>query len=115
MPHGNEQLEGYHNVLKSRIPVLQDHYMLIREPMTHTVIEVERNADLNSEIKHLQPVIFSHGLTVSRLFYSCWMRELASHGFFVLSFTHNDGSADYSEVTGCYQVSETYDYELRHK
>jgi len=64
----------------------------------------------------MQPVVFSHGLTANRLFYSCWFREMASCGYFVIALTHNDGSADFSPQAGPYDKSvHMYDYDPMNK
>lgn len=38
------------------------------------------------------PIIMSHGLTVTRHFYTALCAELASHGYIVLALDHHDGS-----------------------
>ena len=53
--------------------------------------------DFSTGAKKLIPIIFSHGLTGSRCFYSVIARELASHGYIVFLMDHHDGSCCYTE------------------
>ncbi len=64
-------------------------------------VPVYRNANVKN-IK-MQPIFFSHGLTVHRMAYSALYRELASCGYCVVSMTHGDGSADYSPTGGLFE------------
>ena len=52
--------------------------------------------DFRSE-KQLIPVIFSHGYTATRLFYTVVGREMASHGYIVFLIDHHDGSCPYTK------------------
>lgn len=61
----------------------------------------------------MQPIFFSHGLSANRGHYAALYMELASCGYFVVALTHNDGSADYSNLCGEYDKSEMYDYWVR--
>jgi hypothetical protein len=80
----------------------------ILKPLFALQVPVYRNANL--AIKEMQPIVFSHGLTVNRMNYSALCMELASCGYLVVALTHNDGSADYSKIAGPYDQSEVYDY-----
>lgn len=54
--------------------------------------------------KNIIPIIVSHGLTLSRNFYSTMCIELASHGYMVFAIDHHDGSCCYTEnATGFQQ------------
>ena len=46
----------------------------------------------------VRPVIFSHGLASSSRLYTGLARDLASHGFLVISLNHQDGSCIYTET-----------------
>ena len=53
--------------------------------------------DFSTGHTKLVPVIFSHGLTGTRCFYSTIASEMASHGFIVYLMDHHDGSCGYTE------------------
>ena len=55
--------------------------------------------NLNDKFKNKRiiPIIFSHGLTACRAFYSSLCIELASFGFIVFVLDHHDGSCSYTE------------------
>jgi hypothetical protein len=74
-------------------------------------VPVFKNAKLG--LKKMQPVVFSHGLSANRRHYSALAMEMASCGYCVITLTHNDGSADYSPVSGKYDKDEMYDYWTR--
>ena len=48
--------------------------------------------------KKMVPIVFSHGLTASRCFYSLQAKELASQGYVVFLMDHHDGSCIYTET-----------------
>ena len=50
----------------------------------------------SGELKPI-PLIFCHGLAGSRTTYSGSCRDLASHGYIVLTLSHFDGTANYSK------------------
>lgn len=58
----------------------------------------------------MQPIVFSHGLTANRMHYATLCIELASCGYCVIVLTHNDGSADFSTVSGEFDGLPKYDY-----
>jgi hypothetical protein len=47
--------------------------------------------------KKLIPIVFSHGLTASRVLYQVTARELASHGYIIFLIDHHDGTCTYTE------------------
>ena len=66
----------------------------------------EVDIKLNEKFKNKKiiPIIVSHGLTLSRNFYSTMCIELASHGYMVFAIDHHDGSCCYTEnATGFQQ------------
>lgn len=70
-------------------------------PMLSVKVPVYKNANVG--LKSMQPIFFSHGMSVHRMCYSALYQELASCGYCVVSFTHGDGSADYHPKTGNFQ------------
>ena len=69
---------------------------------THAFDFQNHNNKLNlndnfNENKKIIPIIFSHGLTACRAFYSSLCIELASFGFMVFALDHHDGSCCYTE------------------
>lgn len=61
----------------------------------------------------MQLVVFSHGNMVNRFTYSALYRELASCGYFVVTITHGDGSADYHPKKGPFPGGQDpYKYEF---
>lgn len=71
------------------------------KPVLGVTVPVYRNANVRNF--KMQPIFFSHGLSVHRMAYSALYRELASCGYCVVSMTHGDGSADYSPVGGLFE------------
>ena len=60
--------------------------------------------------------MFSHGLSATRMLYSCLYMELASCGYFVVCLTHKDKSADYHPEVGPFDcTNKAYNYDLRNK
>lgn len=55
------------------------------------------SSDFSTAKKKLIPILYSHGLTGSRLVYQVNCRELASHGYLVFAMDHLDGSCCYTE------------------
>ena len=70
-------------------------------PMLGVQVPVYKNATVG--LKNMQPIFFSHGLTVHRHCYAGLYMELASCGYCVVSLTHGDGSADYHPVAGQFE------------
>ena len=68
--------------------------------MTFVSVQVAENAPLARDFSHgskkMQPLVFSHGDSYDRMFYSGILRELASYGFLVIALNHNDGSCLYT-------------------
>ena len=42
------------------------------------------------------PIVLSHGMTVSKAFYTILCSELASHGYVVFALDHHDGSCAFT-------------------
>lgn len=53
-------------------------------------------SDEDGAPRRMIPIIFCHGLTCSRTSYSGLCRDFASHGYFVISLDHYDGSCYYT-------------------
>lgn len=60
-----------------------------------TVEDGPISEDLTNKTQ-LIPIIFSHGYNATRTTSSCFLRDLASHGFIVFSIDHVDGSCYHS-------------------
>ena len=56
------------------------------------------NANFDCYQEKLIPIIFIHGLTANNFIHSGLLRELASHGYFVIAMDTNDGSCTYTET-----------------
>jgi len=83
-------------------------------PFLSVKVPVYRDASLATEINELQPIFFSHGLSVHRMCYSALYMELASCGYCVVALTHGDGSADYHPVYGTFEDNfKIADYKAR--
>jgi len=64
------------------------------QPLMSSVrIGTKEDVPLSRKLTKFSPVIFSHGLAASRGCHSATCMDLASHGFFVVSLEHSDGSA----------------------
>ena len=48
--------------------------------------------------KPIIPILFSHGLTGGRTFYTAHAQEMASHGYLVMLIDHHDGTSSYTEL-----------------
>jgi predicted dienelactone hydrolase len=79
--------------------------------LTKFQLEVQKDVLLNgtpsatSTQKPLIPILFSHGYKGTRAVYTGLFRDLASHGYIVFGFDHNDGSCYfYKDKSGkeCY-------------
>lgn len=53
---------------------------------------------VHPELKEAIPLVFSHGCSVSRMFYSTAAIELASYGYVVFLPDHHDGSCAYTRT-----------------
>ena len=57
----------------------------------------ELHPDFSQGGKPLIPIIFSHGYSAISQFYSCILKDLASHGYLVFAINHRDGSAMFTK------------------
>lgn len=68
----------------------------------------------------LIPIVFSHGNSSTRTMNSCFLRDIASHGFIIFALDHVEGTcmhtkkADGTELIGKKESGDAlYNYELK--
>jgi hypothetical protein len=102
--YGEKNIEGYQKAMASKHKTdFSNSVPKVFNFLLHTKVPVYEDA--NPGLSQMQPIVFSHGMTSHRMRYSALFMELASCGYFVVTMTHNDGSADYSPEAGFYDDS----------
>jgi hypothetical protein len=100
--YGEKHVEGYAKVVEAFFSKKAAAIVpILIKPMLGLKVPVFRNANVG--LKTMQPLFFSHGLTMHRMGYSALYQELASCGYCVVAMTHGDGSSDYQPKAGFFE------------
>ena len=112
----------YGKALKEAMLGFEPPECIVRFYATRKLPALE-NADIarrfHLEGDKIRPMIFSHGLSASKVFYSALYHKMAANGYLVIALNHQDGTCfftiDQNGKDLCYQKDVFEKKELREK